>query len=194
MISTDSSGSAMGLEPVPLILYACPTGQLAQQIESYFERSQACYGRNKAHMYMPHCTLTGFFHDTTAAIPDYIHALDEALRGLPSLTNAGIEVRALTFRADWHGLELRSPWLQCLTTRFASGAPSTTRRDALRLKDWLHVSLAYGFDPAHGVGLRSLAEATVDTRSSCGWELRFYQRQPRWVCHWSCRIGPNAPL
>lgn len=178
---------------VPLILYACPIGPLEQQIASYFERSQVCYGPNKAHDYMPHCTLTGFFHDRAAAIPAYIQAIDGALGDLSPVGEADISITALTFRPDWHGLELQSPWLRRLVARFAGLASSPTRRDALRIKDWLHVSLAYGFDPAHGAGLRSLAEPMVDPKAPCRWNLRLYQRHPTWVCHQSWSVGPALP-
>ncbi|CAN5634059.1 hypothetical protein BH23CYA1_BH23CYA1_13090 [soil metagenome] len=43
------------------IFYACPTGPLAQQLATSFERTQRICGPNTAHAYMPHCTLTGFF-------------------------------------------------------------------------------------------------------------------------------------
>ncbi|MGC1309940.1 MAG: hypothetical protein WA885_22160 [Phormidesmis sp.] len=51
-----------------LILYVCPTGPMARQIETYFEQSQQRYGPNAAHAYMPHCTLTGFFEDEEGAV------------------------------------------------------------------------------------------------------------------------------
>ena len=44
-----------------LIVYACPVGELAEQLETYFSKSRLACGPNQAHQYMPHCTLTGFF-------------------------------------------------------------------------------------------------------------------------------------
>ncbi|MEO0802793.1 MAG: hypothetical protein AAFY57_11025 [Cyanobacteria bacterium J06642_2] len=46
-----------------LILYACPVGSLVEQLDCYFQKSLQLCGHNTAHLYMPHCTLTGFFHD-----------------------------------------------------------------------------------------------------------------------------------
>ena len=44
------------------IVYACPVGTLAGQLDLFFARSRAECGENAAHAYPPHCTLTGFFH------------------------------------------------------------------------------------------------------------------------------------
>lgn len=180
--SQSGSSGTDNLTLTPLILYACPIGPLAQQLEVYFERGQARYGPNKAHSYMPHCTLTGFFHDAAIAIPGYVRAVDAALGHLDSPPRPVARVSAMAFHSDWHGLALESVWLKRLAAQFAQLAPPPPN-EALRLKDWLHVSLAYGFDPAHADGLRELAQALVDPKAPVGWELRFYQRQSDWRCH-----------
>ncbi|MGF1515299.1 MAG: hypothetical protein ACFB5Z_16585 [Elainellaceae cyanobacterium] len=167
----------------PLILYACPTGPLAQQLGDYFERSRERFGPNKAHGYMPHCTLTGFFHDQARAIFGYLRAVEGALEALGTPPDPVVRIAALGFHSDWHGLTLESPWLIALTAQFARLSPRDTRRDALRLKSGLHLSLAYGFDPGQADGLRSLAKSLIDPSAPAGWELRLYQRQPKWVCH-----------
>lgn len=183
------------------IVYACPVGDLAQQLELYFEKSRAI-APNKAHAYMPHCTLTGFFHDQEAAVPAYCMALEQALMAARAeQPHPAIAVRGLTFHSDWHGLELESDWIKHLIASFARQAQSPTRRDALRLKDWLHLSLAYGFDQIYHESLRHLALTLVNPAAAVGWELRFYQRvelgsnqqegdgspqtgqRSRWICH-----------
>ncbi|MGF1534877.1 MAG: hypothetical protein ACFB4J_00135 [Elainellaceae cyanobacterium] len=187
-MSSDPSPSgfsgADGDTLIPLILYACPTGPLAQQLEVYFERSRVRYGPNKAHAYMPHCTLTGFFHDGAVTISAYLRAIDAALNQLEPPPRPVARVSAMAFHADWHGLVVEAPWLKRLTAQFAELAPSPPN-EALRLKDWLHVSLAYGFDPAQNNDLRELAQALVDPETPAGWELRFYQRQSAWICQQS---------
>ena len=62
-----------------LIVYAHPTGELAAQLEQYFETSRDLFGANAAHKYPVHCSLTGFFHDEAASIPIYIDALSSTL-------------------------------------------------------------------------------------------------------------------
>lgn len=167
-----------------LILYACPTGDLEAQLNVYLAESQRRWGVNKAHQYSPHCSLTGFFHDQPQAIASYLHAIDSALLHTPPPANP-IQITGMLFRDDWHGLTLESPWLMALTKAFAESASSTTRTDALRLKTWPHVSLAYGFEPSHGEGLKQLAVDCVNPGAAVVWNIRFYERSPanHWTCH-----------
>ena len=76
-----------------------------------------------------------------------------------------------------------------LIADFARTAHSPTRRDTLRLKDWLHLSLAYAFAPEQHATLADLARALVDPWAPVSWELRFYERHEdrSWICHarWS---------
>lgn len=119
-----------------LILYACPVGPLAQQIDAYLDKSKRLCGANAAHAYMPHCTLTGFFVDSGCAewavsdaelekasqtIAYYIDALEKVLTDYkqslknnlaPAEPAPKIQIEQLMFRPDWHGLPLRADWLK----------------------------------------------------------------------------------
>lgn len=180
------------IAPRELIVYACPTGELARQLDAFLDASRAQCGPNMAHRYMPHCTLTGFFHDEFSAVLVYLDALDQALaqafRVRPS--NA-IKVTGMRFLDDFHFLALESDWLQQLTAGFAARATSATRRDEVRLKDQLHVSLAYGFDSAQGPRLAQLAREMVHASAPVAWELRFYERHigDRWTLHKAWALG-----
>ncbi len=159
------------------IIYACPTGALAKHLEQYFEKSLASCGANAAHRYMPHCTLTGFFHDVESSIPHYVQALALAFNHAQSTRPASpIQITSLAYRDDWHGLELESEWLKAFIADFAYAADSPTRLDSLRLKSWLHLSLAYEFDPLQAAQLQHLAHSILDITADVKWELRFYQR------------------
>lgn len=175
-----------------LIVYACPTGPLANQIDAYYTRSQELYGRNAAHAYPPHCTLTGFFHDDADSIPRYAAALAAALeRARPMQPAPAVTITRLELHEHFHGLVLESPWLINLTADFAATADSPTRRDDLRLKDWLHLSLAYAFPPEQHTPLARLAGDLVDISAPVGWELRLYEQLPAggWNCHAHWRIA-----
>lgn len=178
--------------PESLIVYACPTGELAEQLDRYFQESFARWGANAAHRYMPHCTLTGFFRDDETAIPLYVQALDRALNQTKPCPDPVITIQRLTFRSDWHGLELQSNWLKEFITTFATLAGSPTRQDALRLKDWLHLSLAYEFSPDQSEPLIQLAQTFINLQAAVQWELRFYQRHAdqQWTCHRSWLLEP----
>jgi ubiquitin-associated SH3 domain-containing protein len=179
------------VEAHELIVYACPLGPLARQLDQYFAASRAACGPNTAHRYMPHCTLTGFFHDEAASIEQYVGLLDAALeRARPCKPAPVFAVREMLLREDFHGLLLNSPWLEALIADWAAGASSPTRREALRLKSDLHLSLAYGFPAEQHAPLAQLARELVDWRIPTDWELRFYERHPdkRWTCHAAWRL------
>ena len=168
------------------IVYACPVGPLATQIARYMEASRDACGPNAAHRYLPHCTLIGFFHDEPGAAGRYVAALAQALQcALPSQPPQALRVVGLELSPDFHGLLLDGPWLKELVADFAQRALSTTRRDALRLKGWLHLSLAYEFPPEHHETLAGLARDLVDATADVRWQLRLYERHAdgTWTCH-----------
>ncbi|MEL7068348.1 MAG: hypothetical protein AAGN15_06795 [Cyanobacteria bacterium J06581_3] len=168
------------------IVYACPVGPLAEQIETYLKESRRRYGPNAAHAYTPHCTLTGFFQDEKRALPGYASALESALnRHHNQKTNTSVVVGEIVFREDWHGLMLEAEGLKQLIQTFVFLAESPTRSEDLRPKDWLHVSLAYDFLPQDGDRLKQLAIELVDETVPVAWELRLYERDSaqQWTCH-----------
>jgi ubiquitin-associated SH3 domain-containing protein len=168
------------------ILYACPTGQLADQIDAYFETAKTAHSWNPALDYMPHCSLTGFFHDTPTAAQHYIHALDHILARMgPSQPHPVMHVTGMYFYDDFHGLTLQSSWLADVTKAFAATTCLEMKQEPIRIKEWLHLSLAYRFKPDEHQALKALARQSIDPRAAVGWELRFYQRQDenRWTCH-----------
>ncbi|NTU84382.1 MAG: hypothetical protein HGA45_34305 [Chloroflexales bacterium] len=172
------------------IVYACPLGRLARQLATYYSESRAVCGPNAAHQYMPHCTLTGFFHDEPASVPAYTQALDAALsRARPTRPDPVLQVSGLLLSETFHGLLLESPWLKGLTADFAASAPAVMRHDHIRLKSWLHLSLAYEFPPEQHHQLATLAHDLVEIAAPVSWELRFYERHAdiSWTCHayWS---------
>jgi ubiquitin-associated SH3 domain-containing protein len=168
-----------------LILYACPEGELAMQLGAYFQNAREDCGSNSAHRYPPHITLTGFYHDTPASIPIYVNALRKALSLGQKRVRCEVRIERMMFDQNFHGLAIESPWLKHLTASFAALATSKTRADAIRLKDWLHLSLAYDFQPAHATHLKHLANALVDISAPVNWEVRLYERHggDQWRIH-----------
>jgi ubiquitin-associated SH3 domain-containing protein len=157
-----------------LILYAVPTGSLAQAIAAFFD--ELAERPTTAQRFPPHCTLTGFFHDDADAIGQYVDAAQGVVRPVR------VDV-ALRTTPEWIGLEVQSPDLLALARDFAAAAaPIESRRDQIRLKDWLHVSLAYGHDADATDELANLATKLVDPAADVGWALRVYERRERdWI-------------
>jgi ubiquitin-associated SH3 domain-containing protein len=168
-----------------LIVYACPTGPLADQLASYFAATRNQVGSNTAHRYPPHITLTGFFHDEASAIPRYLDALEHVLgKFSASRPEPPFQITEFLIGNEFHGLLIESPWAEALTADFKACAHSSTRTDEIRLKRNLHLSLAYGFSPEQHLALASLAAEHIDIEVPVSWELRFYERAgEQWVCH-----------
>jgi ubiquitin-associated SH3 domain-containing protein len=172
--------------PATLIVYACPVGELADQVAAFYDKSLREVGRNAAHDYMAHITLVGFFHDDLASVPIYAAALTAALeRRRPTQPKTVVEVGEVVFHHHFHGLLVDSPWLEALTADFVRTAASPTRRDKLRPKSAYHVSFAYDFPASQAAALERLARVMIDRNAPVRWELRLYQRHPdkSWSCH-----------
>jgi ubiquitin-associated SH3 domain-containing protein len=130
--------------------------------------------------------LTGFFHDNASAAQHYTLALEEILAQMrPPQPDPVMRVTGMFFDSDFHGFTLKSDWLADLTEAFAATTCSETRGEAIRIKEWLHLSLAYGFKPDEHNALKSMAQQRINPQAAVGWDLRFYQRQDenRWTCH-----------
>ncbi|MEX1018710.1 MAG: hypothetical protein WDZ49_03580 [Litorilinea sp.] len=163
--------------PLRLIVYACPTGPLAAQLDSYFTHAKAQFGHNTAHDYMPHITLTGFFPETPAAIPHYAKWLAEAYIAVQAQRpHPPVCIEGWHLTAEFHGLVISAPWLKELIQHFMAIAQSPTRPEPIRPKDWLHLSLAYNFAAHEDAPLRKLAQALVDPHAPAAWELRLYSQ------------------
>lgn len=166
------------------IIYACPVGELNSQIETYFNKSRELYGENSAHKYMPHCSLTGFFADELSSISIYLEALDRAYLEAKNSLSLDIEIKQLAFKENWHGLELQADGVKQLMSNFTCLETSTTRQEKIRLKNWLHLSLAYDLDREHTEELQDLASEIIDPKAKVNWDLRFYQKNADWT--WKC--------
>lgn len=169
-----------------LIVYACPVGPLAEQLQGYFRKSRLLCGPNKAHNYMPHCSLTGFFRDDPATVQNYVEQLEACYQSHWTVAlKQSIRVKGMEFKADWHGLLLYAPELKQLIQYFAKTTPSPTRQGDIRTKSWLHLSLAYGFKETGAKQLESLAQSLVNPEAEATWELRFYRRDEGngWICY-----------
>ncbi len=175
------------------IVYACPVGEFSRQVESYFHRTRTECGTNAAHNYMPHCSLTGFFNDEMASVAGYLQALHRVwCDAIATCPQPAIEISKMTFRRDWHGVELYSDWVKELIADFIDKIDPHQKGEVLRSKDWLHLSLAYDFEPQQHEYLAEIAQEIIEPKAPLEWELRFYQRHFRhngdkceiyWTCH-----------
>lgn len=166
-----------------LILYATPVGPLADAVDHYFETVAEELMPTTAQTYPPHCTLTGFFHRDDDGARVAIEEIGRAVADAGPVPAGAVEIVALHGQEEWVGLELRAPWLQALTRRIAADHRPGPGQDALRVKRWLHLSLAYGIDDL--APHARLAETTVDPGLGVVWEVSLWERRRdgSWIRH-----------
>jgi ubiquitin-associated SH3 domain-containing protein len=165
-----------------VILYATPTGALAQLCAAYFEDAAAA-GGTTAQDYPPHCTLTGFFHRTGTRVEEVADEVRNLLSSTGQPPPGSVEVQGPVRRDSWLGLELRSACLRRITADFVDHHHLDRGDDRLRPKDWLHVSLAYGvvdLDPYVDLAGRFDFAGVVDEP----WEVGLWERTAdgSWRC------------
>jgi ubiquitin-associated SH3 domain-containing protein len=90
----------------------------------------------------------------------------------------------MMFKPNWHGLELKASGLKNLIAHFVEIMNSQPIEEKIRLKEWLHLSFAYNFQPQHHDTLKTLAEKMINPQALTQWELRFYHKYPDWT--WTC--------
>lgn len=174
------------MEPEKFIVYACPIGELFKQVEGYYQISQTACGQNLAHQYMPHCSLTGFFEAPIDEMPIYLEALHQAYQQAKQQENPlYLQILGMTFKSNWHGLELEEIGIKKLITDFIQRIENLKLEVKIRPKNGLHLSLAYGFKPQDFQSLKQLALQYINPQTPTAWELRFYQRHldGEWTCH-----------
>lgn len=176
-----------------LILYATPSGSLADQCERYFDAVVGRLGSTTAQTYPPHCTLTGFFWRTDRGTHRTIGEILPVINAAGPVPDDAVEIVQLVVNQRWVGLELRSAWLEELAASVAENHTLESGDDALRLKDWLHLSLAYGNTTASPSSAPlldlapygALAKQLVDPHAAVSWEVGLWERSAnqQWVRH-----------
>lgn len=158
-----------------LILYATPTGPLADAVGELFAWSTAPpIIATTAQTYPPHVTLTGFFHRTAARAVEIERGTAAWCAATGPVPADAVRVTELRNTTEWCGLVIESPWLLDATATWMRGQRVAPDEDALRPKDWLHLSLAYGDGPVAEVA--GAAVASIDPELPARWELGLWER------------------
>ncbi|XP_057339104.1 ecdysteroid-phosphate phosphatase [Microplitis mediator] len=161
--------------PREYILYACPTGHLADKLNKFWGDSKELEW-NKAHDYMPHITLLRFFKVPDKNAEQVSTALETLLEAGESMDRVDLETYV---SPNFMGLfinEQQASFLESVVGRYISrlaGLGIAVEADTKSM----HVSLAYEFSSSHFQLLRSMIEKI--NLSSSNWELRLYSREPR---------------
>jgi len=160
-----------------LILYLTPEGQLGDQCAQFFRDSARSLGVTTAHSYPSHVTLTGFFRRAPERLDEIRSELGGILAEPRLAPPEAVEILGLVRTAAWVGLEVRSAWAHELTSTIVDRHRVLAGEDALRPKDWLHLSLAYGLCEDQQLDdFVSMAEAIVDPAAAVEWRVGLWER------------------
>ena len=165
-----------------LILYATPEGALLESCEAYFDELRSTGRATTAQTYPPHVTLTGFFRRRAQSVD---RVANEARAAIESTRPGTVHVSDVAERDGWVGLEIDSRWFSTVAATFADHHELEPGDDTVRLKDWLHLSLAYGDRPP-GTELAVCAALARDmiVGVSSSWSIGLWERSDAgWMRH-----------
>jgi hypothetical protein len=167
-----------------LILYATPTGALAEACERYFVAIEGV-GATTAQTYPPHCTLTGFFRRSGPRSDEVVAEMGRRIRAVGPQPADAIEVTGPIAAKGWVGLTIESAWLIDLAASTVAGQVIGDGEDAIRLKGGLHLSLAYEVEDTAAyeeLARPFFGEVAVGPGAALGgvapWELGVWERNP----------------
>ena len=165
-----------------LIFYATPTGSMAAACEAIFGELEST--PTTAQTYPPHCTLTGFFRRRPERVAPIVATAQDFIDGFGPIESATVQA-AVGEHSGWVGLELASPLLHKAIEGFVQATDVEPGEDALRPKDWLHLSLAYPLNPDVDYSALALQRRSALTTSSDPWELGLWERNAdgSWLRH-----------
>lgn len=170
-----------------LIVYLTPVGALGEACDAYFAATRRTLGATTAHSYPPHVTLTGFFRRTPERAEEVVAEFAANFNDALVAPEMSVNVMGLHASPEWVGLVVESEWAKARVAEFVDGHVVGAGDDAIRPKDWLHLSLAYGVLP-DGVPLTSyevVARRDVDPDLASSWRLGLWERTAdgAWIQH-----------
>ncbi|XP_017759027.1 PREDICTED: protein UBASH3A homolog [Eufriesea mexicana] len=157
------------------VLYACPTGELAEQLMKFWSQSKELIW-NRAHNYMPHITLVSFFKAADESTAELVNALESVVNQDELLDNIELETY---ISSNFMGLfvKVNAEYLQNIAIQYTNKLSSLGISAEPKVK-LFHLTLAYQFPSNLYQQLRLMVEKLT---LSCptNWELRLYSRDSR---------------
>ncbi|XP_071959698.1 ubiquitin-associated and SH3 domain-containing protein B-like [Antedon mediterranea] len=162
------------------IMYACPVGPFAEELETFWDKSLIEVGRNGAHSLLPHVTLCSFFTCDDSLVAQVTHAFQLAIDRWKNEAPDQIAVEYFA-AANFIGLfieEENAEYMRRVAQDFSVEALNIAGIKLEPHKKQLHLTLAYQFHQSHLEKLEQLTKE-INVNKSARWELRLYSRDVR---------------
>ncbi|XP_017892863.1 protein UBASH3A homolog isoform X2 [Ceratina calcarata] len=158
------------------VLYACPTGELAEQLVRFWSESKELIW-NGAHNYIPHITLVSFFKAPDESTEELVNTLETVINQMKLPDNIELETY---ISPNFMGLFVKqgdTEWLKHIAIRYTNKLSSLGISAEPQIKS-LHLTLAYQF-PSHLYQQLRLMVEKLTLTCPTNWELRLYSRDCR---------------
>lgn len=158
------------------VLYACPTGELAEQLMRFWSESKELIW-NGAHNYVPHITLVSFFKAPDESTEELVNALESIVNQDELSDNIELETYVSPNFMGLFVKEVNTEWLKNIAICYANKLSSLGISAEPQVKS-LHLTLAYQFPSNLYQQLRLMVEK-LTLVCPTNWELRLYSRDSR---------------
>ncbi|EFN88717.1 protein UBASH3A homolog [Harpegnathos saltator] len=158
------------------VLYACPIGPLAKQLELFWSESKEL-GWNGAHNFIPHITLVSFFKASDELTEELANILEDVVYQDRLHEHIELETYVSPNFMGFFVKDINAEWLKNIAIRYVNkvaplgiiAEPQVTP---------LHLTLAYQF-PSNLFQSLSSAVEKLGPNTPANWELRLYSRDLR---------------
>ncbi|XP_033345425.1 protein UBASH3A homolog [Bombus vosnesenskii] len=158
------------------VLYACPTGELAEQLMRFWSESKELVW-NGTHNYVPHITLVSFFKAPDESTEELVNALESIVNQDELSDNIELETYVSPNFMGLFVKEVNTEWLKNIAICYANKLSSLGISAEPQIKS-LHLTLAYQFPSNLYQQLRLMVEK-LTLICPTNWELRLYSRDSR---------------
>jgi len=166
-------------QPREYLLYLCPTDSLQYQLQTFCSKSHAECGRNGAHDFIPHVTLSTFFKVPDDDVGSIIELMEKVIKNERLTIPEDLELETYVspnFMGFFLGQDSAKA-IKALTATFVKELASRDISADVYNQD-LHMTLAYNFGANQYSTLETLVNnINPDMRSN--WQFRLYSRDVR---------------
>ena len=165
-------------------MYLCPTGQLQEQLQTFWDASKVQIGWNGAHNSFPHITLISPFKCSNSSVENLLRSLGKTCSDFhQDFSQQSLKLEKYQ-SPNFLGLFVGKKDEILLRSFAHELSHSFGAHDIVsepNSKSY-HITLAYQFQSQHFAGLEDLSSA-INPNADCNWEVRVYSFEERFKSH-----------